>query len=504
MTPDLFWLPGKHRLMNMHVWKLFVVAWIVLVATSRANQRPNILLFLVDDMGWQESSVPALDQPTDLNRRFHTPSMERLAAGSVQYTQAYAMAVCSPSRVSLMTGYNNARHRVYCWTLRKDRSPEHEHETLEPCAWNVNGLSPSEGAPRTFACHETLPRLLRSVGYRCIHAGKAHFGAYDTPGEDPRAIGFDVNIAGGAIGGPGSYHGDKDFSAAWRSGGHIWDVPGLEKYHGQEINLTEAITREAKQAVSASVADGQPFFLYMSHYAVHAPWEPDRRFIDKYEDRDLTELEAVHASMIESMDRSLGDLMDHIEQLGVADHTAILFMSDNGSPSQMSRNLPLRGHKISRFEGGVRVPLFVHVPGRTTPGSRNETHQVIIEDLFPTVLELAGAAEQAPDDIDGRSLLPTLDGGTFEEQRPLLFHYPTYYSQQPWTAMRLGDWKLIFQYHHRAYELYNLANDLAESRDLAASRPEVLQRMQITMRELLAERQALFPTSKEDGKPVAP
>ncbi|MEM9659222.1 MAG: sulfatase-like hydrolase/transferase, partial [Planctomycetota bacterium] len=480
------------------------IALVALAIPARGAVRPNILLFLVDDMGCQETSVPALREPTDLNRRFHTPAMERLAARSVQYTQAYAMAVCSPSRVSLMTGYNNARHRVYCWTLRRDRSPEHSHATLASCDWNVNGLSPVTGTPRTFVCQRTLPRLLAQAGYRCIHAGKAHFGATDTPGEDPCAIGFHVNIAGGAIGGPGSYHGDKSFSAAWRGGDPIWDVPGLEKYHGQEINLTEAITREAKQAVSESVADGKPFFLYMSHYAVHAPWEADRRFIDKYQNRGLTELEAVHASMIESMDRSLGDLMDHLEQLDVADETAILFVSDNGAPSQMSRNLPLRGHKISRHEGGVRVPLFVHVPGRATSRQRNEAHQVIIEDLFPTVLEIADASELTPDDIDGCSLMPTLGGGTLAKPRPLLWHYPTYYNQQPWTALRLGDWKLIFQYHNRTFELYNLAEDLSESHNLASGRPDELGRMQETMRKLLADRGALFPTSKDDGQLVQP
>jgi arylsulfatase A-like enzyme len=208
--------------------------------------------------------------------------------------------------------------------------------------------------------------------------------------------------------------------------------------------------------------------------------------------------------MIESMDHSLGDLMDHLEQLGVTDTTAIIFMSDNGSPSQMSRNLPLRGHKITCFEGGSRVPLFVHVPGRTNTQSRNEEHQVIIEDLFPTVLEIAGAADLLPDNIDGRSLLPTLDGGTFAAERPLLWHYPTYYDQQPWTAMRLGDWKLIFHYQNRSYQLYNIRDDIGESHDLAEQNPLQLEKLQRSMRDLLAERDALFPTSKQDGQLVRP
>jgi arylsulfatase A-like enzyme len=172
-----------------------------------------------------------------------------------------------------------------------------------------------------------LPALLRRAGYRTIHVGKAHFGARDTPGENPLNLGFDVNVAGHAAGGPGSYWGEKDFSAAWRTNppDRVWDVPGLETYHGRDIYLTEALTLEAITAVEQAVEDKRPFYLYMSHYAVHAPWEKDERFYQDYLDAGPEPFEATLASMIEGMDKSLGDLMAALDRLGITDNTIVLF-----------------------------------------------------------------------------------------------------------------------------------------------------------------------------------
>ena len=231
---------------------LFLVILIItnqFALTKAQAKRPNIVFFLVDDMGWQETSVSFHSKRTKLNDIYKTPAMERLASEGLLFTNAYACAVCSPTRVSLMTGQNAARHRVTCWTLDKNKSPEGRNRVLKSSDWNLNGLQPvGMNIPRTVEA-TTLPQLLQKAGYRTIHVGKAHFGAKDTPGENPINLGFDVNIAGHAAGGPGSYHGDKNFSAVWRRGRKIWDVPGLEKYHGQKINLTEALTREAITAV---------------------------------------------------------------------------------------------------------------------------------------------------------------------------------------------------------------------------------------------------------------
>jgi arylsulfatase A-like enzyme len=475
------------------------------------RKKPNIVFFFVDDMGWQDTSVPFHSEATDLNRRYRTPAMERLAAEGMRFTQAYACALCSPSRVSLMTGANAARHRVTNWTLRKDTSPDRDHPKVEPPAWNVNGFSPVAGVDGTFYA-ATLPQLLREAGYTTIHAGKAHFGAKGTPGEDPLALGFDVNIAGHAAGGPGSYHGEKNFSAVWRKGDPIWDVPGLDEYHGQDINLTEALTIEANKAVDRAIAEGKPFYLYMSHYAIHAPFEKDERFFQKYIDAGLGEFDATYASMIEGMDRSLGDIMANLDRHGVADDTVVVFMSDNGAPRQAARNVPLRGHKISPYEGGIRVPMIVKWPGVAEVGSSCGDY-VIVEDIFPTFLEIACAAgaaesgfqkgERASGIVDGVSFVPLLrrEPG-YPKNRPLFWHFPHTYDQPPYSAVRKGDWKLIYHHAERRLELFDINADIGEEHDLASARPEKLKEMAGILSDFLKEVGATMPLDKATGKPV--
>ena len=228
------------------MWKLAATLIAALGALSAMSQapaqkvpKPNIIVFLVDDMGWQETSVPFFDRITALNRRYRTPNMERMAAHGVKFTQAYASAVCSPSRISLLTGMNAARHRVTNWTLRKNVSPDNPSPLFDPPNWNLNGVS-TDGNPERTQRATPLPSLLRGAGYRTIHVGKAHFGAKSTPGENPLNLGFDVNIAGHAAGGPGSYWGEKNFSAAWRTNPPdlIWNIPGLEAYHGKNTQCT--------------------------------------------------------------------------------------------------------------------------------------------------------------------------------------------------------------------------------------------------------------------------
>lgn len=409
--------------------------------------KPNILFFFVDDMGWQDTSVPFHEDTTELNRRYHTPHMETLADQGIKFTQAYAAAVCSPSRISLMTGMNMARHGVTNWTLHKGQSPDDlygpEDSPIDPPEWNVNGLAPEEGIPSTIVA-KTLPMYLKEAGYTTIHVGKGHFGAIDTPGADPLNLGFHINIAGRASGAPGSYYGEDNFSAAARGGNSVWDVPGLEKYHGQEINLTEALTREASAAIDSVVANGSPFYLYMSHYAIHSPYQKDRRFYQKYADQGLSEMDATYASMIEGMDKSLGDLMNKLEELEVDDNTLVVFMSDNGAPKAAPINEPLRGHKLMVYEGGVRVPMIVKWPGVTEPDS--EEHQyVIIEDIFPTFLEVVGIPEDrySSPSVDGISFVPLLKSNqmTEWEERAIFWHYPHTYDQRPYSSVRKGIWE---------------------------------------------------------------
>jgi arylsulfatase A-like enzyme len=479
--------------------KLVTVAAVWMMASGACAAQPNIVFFFVDDQGWQDTSEPFYSEVTALNRQYHTPQMQRLAAEGMKFTQAYACAVCSPSRVSLMTGLNAARHQVTCWTLRKDQSPSRRHPKVREPEWNVNGLSAGSGVPGTIQA-VTLPMLLRQAGYRTIHVGKAHWGAKGTPGENPRNLGFDVNIAGHAAGGPGSYYGKYNFSAAWRKGDTIWDIPGLEKYHGMEINLTEALTIEARKAMDQAVAEKLPFFLYMSHYAVHAPWEKDDRFYQKYLDAGVTGLGATLASMLEGMDKSLGDILANLRRHGIEDNTIVVFMSDNGAPSQVPRNLPLRGHKLTPYEGGIRVPMIVKWPSVVEAGSTCNAY-LIIEDLFPTILEMAGIPFDQ--EIDGESIVPMLKKQPVRDpERPIFWHYPNTYDQPPYSVVRKGDWKLIYHHVTQKRELFNLHEDIGEKNDLAKTYPDRVAEMSKVLGDYLRSVNAGMPVENSTNKPV--
>lgn len=193
---------------------------------------------------------------------------------------------------------------------------------------------------------------------------KAHFGPIGSEGSDPINIGFDVNIAGSSIGHPASYYGENGYGHL--KGNKKYAVPDLDKYHGTNTFLTEALTLEAKSQIDKAVQSGSPFFLHLSHYAVHAPFEPDHRFADRYKGQGFDDRSVAFASLIEGVDKSLGDVVDHLDSLGIADKTMIIFLGDNGSDSPLGEDklgyassAPLRGKKGTAYEGGVRVPFII-------------------------------------------------------------------------------------------------------------------------------------------------
>jgi len=479
-------------------------------------------------MGWQDTSVPFHTEPTPFNTLYRTPGMERLAANGRRFTNAYACCLCSPTRISILSGQNAARHRVTQWTLRPGTDQSQRVEGWQAPPWAVDGWQP--GTP-------ALPGILRDHGYRTIHVGKAHFAAKGTPGEDPRSHGFDVNIAGHAPGGPGSYHGDRDFSAAWRNGDRIWDVPGLEKYHGKEVNLTDALTTEALVAVEDAVEAKRPFYLYMSHYAIHAPLEPDRRFVQRYRDAGVEGNEAIYASMIESMDESLERILDRLGELGVAEDTIVLFASDNGGLSHGPRgrtpmdtghythNWPLRAGKCSAYEGGIRVPMIVSW-AKPDPASSLQARlavpagtacdaPVFVDDFLPTICRWAGVERLADYELtlDGHDVTGyvTAEPG-FERPGELIFHYPHFinygkgtiqHGYGPFSAMRDGRWKVIYFYDRERWELYDLDADLGEKHDLAAEKPEKLAELAKVLVARLEELGAQYPVNAETGEQVS-
>ena len=357
---------------------------------------PNIVVFLVDDMGVMDTSVPFLTgedgRPVryPLNDYYRTPNMERLAARGIRFSNFMAMSVCSPTRISIMTGQNAARHRTTNWI----DPAANNRDAQGPPDWNWRGLTKAAA---------TLPSLLCAAGYRTIHVGKAHFGPNDSEGADPLNLGFDVNVGGRAIGHPGSYYGRDAYG---KGGTHA--VPGLERYHGTETFLTDALTNEAEARVADAVAARRPFYLNMAHYAVHAPFQSDPRYAAHYAASGKPAPAQAFATLIEGMDASLGRLLDHLDRLGVAGNTLIFFLGDNGSDAPLGHQhavasaAPLRGKKGSHYEGGMRVP-FIAAWARPDPANPHQRRLPIavggvqgqiasVCDLFPTVLGSAGVA----------------------------------------------------------------------------------------------------------------
>ena len=482
-----------------------------------ADDRPDIILFMVDDMGWQDTSLPFADDTTAYNRMFRTPNMERLAAQGMKFTQAYACAISSPSRCSLITGANNARHRVTNWTLERDKPTDDSIPGVILPEWNWNGVAQSGGVNNTYIGRSFVD-LLRQSGYHTVHVGKAHFGAIDTPGENPAHWGFETNIAGHAGGGLATYLSENNYGH--RPDGSPYSllaIPGLEKYWGSGVFATEALTQEALKEIDRAVVYEQPYFLYMSHYAVHIPIDRDVRFYDDYIARGYSPKEAAYASLVEGMDKSLGDILDKVEQSGRSDRTIVIFMSDNGGLASQphwrdgepyTQNTPLRSGKGSLLEGGIREPMIVKWPGVTTPGSVCSDY-TMIEDFYPTILEMAGV-EFTPDadkPIDGFSFVPMLRGEPMPDpEREIVWNFPNIWGNEgPGinlnTALRRGRYKLIYNYVTGEKELYNIPADISETTNLASELPEITTFMSQRLGERLREMDAQRPVDATTGQP---
>lgn len=487
---------------------------------EQKEKRLNVVLFHVDDLGWQDTSVPFHSSKTLLNERYRTPHMERLASRGVRFTNSYASApVCTPTRTSLLTGQSPGRTHITYWTLHKDTDTSRPHPVLQPPPWNMNGLDDQD---------VTLPKLLQAAGYQTIHVGKAHFGAHGTSGGDPRNLGFDVNIAGHASGGPASYYGEQHFSLAGRKGQNpaapdaeksVWDIPGIEAYHGSEIYLTEALAIEACRAIEDAVEAGKPFFINFAPYAVHAPIMANEKLLAHY--LDLDSKEAAYATMIETMDAALGSIVEQLKSLDVEDRTVIVFSSDNGGLSAHARgaapdgqkththNAPLKSGKGSAYEGGTRVPTMIAWPGITDESRKCHT-PIITHDLFPTILTMTGVElpEEYAHHVEGRDLTALLKGTDgFDDERPLFWHQPHQWGAAgpgifPFTSIRQGDWKLIYFHADRSFELYNLAEDIGEMKNLAADQTDTVLRLTSRLDQWIQEAGAQLSIDKSTGRPI--
>ena len=446
-----------------------------------AAEKPlNVVLILVDDLGWTDLGCYGSDF-------YQTPNIDQLAAEGMRFTQNYsACNACSPTRAALMTGLYPARTHLTDWIPGWASQPTAK-------------LMTPDWTQKLEHKYTTLPEALKAAGYATYHVGKWHLGG---PGWYPEDSGFDVNIAGTNRGAPASYH------YPYKGIGEKWDSK-LTKPEQEGLYLTDRLASEAVKLIEQSPQE-KPFFLYLPFYSVHTPIEGRPDLVKKYQalPRGERHKNAEYAAMVSAMDEAVGRVRAALEKQGIADRTLIILNSDNGGLFRkgfVTSNAPLRGGKGQQWEGGTRVPAIVHWPGVTTPGSVCH-EQVITMDFYPTVLEIVGAKGDAAHNakLDGLSLVKLLKDPNAKLAREALYwHYPHYNVIEgiPHSSIRAGDYKLIEYYEDGHLELYNLAEDLGEEHNLAESQPDLAQKLHKQLRDYLQETGAQMPVPNPKYKP---
>lgn len=453
---------------------------------KEVKEKPmNVLFILADDLGYHDLSCTG-------SQFYETPNIDRIAREGMWFTNGYAACqVCSPSRASIMTGQFPARHGITDWIgARVDT------------AWRKQGrynqLLPPDYNRQLASEDLTIAEALKENGYVTFFSGKWHLGG---EGSWPTDHGFDFNKGGWHVGSPiGGY-----FSP--------WENPNLPNHRPGE-NLSMRLAKETSQFIENH--KDTSFFAFLSFYAVHGPIQTTQEKWQKYRNKadsigivdkgfemghflPIRQVQdnPVYAGLVEAMDEAVGHVLNRLEELGLAEHTMIIFTSDNGGVAAgdafATSNRPLRAGKGYQYEGGIREPYFINVPGHTQPGSINHT-PVSGTDFFPTILEVLGLDLQPMAHQDGVSLWPLITGDTIPE-RALIWHYPHYGNQggQPAAMIRRGDWKLIHYFESGRESLFDLSNDVSEQHDLASQFPERRQALSDELFAYLKDTNARFP-----------
>ena len=469
----------------MRIMFLTLCGIVMIVSPLRADARAkmNFVFVLIDDLGWADLSC--------YGSTYHeTPNLDALARSGVRFTQAYAACpVCSPTRASIMTGRHPVRVDITDWIPGQNAKQDEAHRFLQ--IEDRNELPLQE---------VTIAEILHDAGYQTFFAGKWHLGG---AGFLPTDQGFDVNHGGGHWGQP-----PAGYFAPWKNA-------YLQEHHAGEY-ITERLTKESVAFLKGR-DQSRPFLLFLSHYDVHTPIHKDDEHFEHFDEKRKTidtvlspiperrgisraqQDNAQYASMVSAIDDSVGQIMAAIQETGLEDSTTIIFTSDNGGLCTLRKegptcNLPLRSGKGWLYEGGIRVPLIVRVPGITKAGE--ECRQPVLSaDFLPTMLELAGIDRPSDLTLDGDSIVPELQGQKSQATRPLVWHYPHYHGSEwtPGAAIRVGDWKLIEFYEFGDAELYNLATDPGEQKNLAVQEPNRLDDLRQQLRQWQENLHARMP-----------
>lgn len=418
---------------------------------------PNFLIIFIDDMGSQDIGFYG-------QQYIETPAIDRLASEGMRWTNAYSSSpVCSPTRVALLTGKNPARVNFTGHIPRGEKHRHPPHSRIIP----PNDLLDLP--------HEelTIAEALKPLGYTSISIGKWHVGR---EGHWPTDMGFDYNVAGWTHGMPPShFYPYENPATPWNAA-----IPTM-KGGGPGEYLTDRLTDEAIKFMGQYKE--KPFLLYLPHYAVHTPLQAPVELIDKYKSiLDGTVIHPVYAAMVESVDHNVARLLQALDDLNLADNTVVIFASDNGALDvegvfdgegfPVADNSPFRSGKGHLYEGGLRVPLIIRWPGVIKPGRVSE-NLTITEDLFATIVDIAGDKAMPGSPLDGRSLVSDFDSESSDIYIDLHWYYPHYspHGNRPGAAIRSGDYKLIEFYDPPTVELYNLNDDIGETRDISESFP---------------------------------
>jgi len=437
---------------------------------NRDQTKPNILMINIDDMGWKDVGFMG-------SNYYETPHIDELARQGMVFTNAYATAAnCAPSRACLMSGQWTPRHGIYT-VGRSDRG--------ESCDRKLIPTSNKEILADKFV---TIAEVFQAEGYTTCQAGKWHLG------EDPTTQGFNVSIGGSLAGAPGSYY------------------PPYKRVNLDATNdeyLTDLIMNKTIGFINS--LDQEPFFLYYSPYAVHSPIQAVDSLLPKYMDKPEWEGQGnpKYATMVDNLDRNIGNLINTLKANGLFENTLIIFTSDNGGSYGKTMQKPLRAGKGSYYEGGIREPLFVVWPGKIKPGTVSDV-PVYNLDIYPTLLRATGLSKPDAYFLDGNSFLPTLLGSKQKElkNRPMYWHFPIYlqannitgvecrdslFRTRPGSVIRLGDWKLHQYFEDKGLELYNLKKDIGERNNLAKKKKRKTNKLLKLLEEWRKETNAPVP-----------
>lgn len=435
-------------------FSLFVFSLLAVTADGMADDVPktNVVLILIDDLGWKDVGCYG-------SEFYQTPNIDQLADEGMRFTDGYAACnVCSPTRAAIMTGKYPARLLLTQWLPSGRWSP------------TKNKLREGRYVSNLPLEEVTIAEAMREANYRTGFMGKWHLGTETY--YYPEHQGFDVNVAGRDYGAPGSYF--YPFKGKWKiptTGQTLYKDPPLPGKKGDY--LVDRLAEEAEKFIRESA--GEPFFLMLSHYAVHAPLQGKPEKVDRYEKvtKDKRQGKPAYAAMVESVDDSVGRVMRTLRELELDNRTLVIFTSDNGGFAKATNHSPLRANKGSNYEGGIRVPFIIKWPEHTKPGSVSH-EPVISTDIYPTILAATGQKLRPHQHIDGKNLVPILTGSGRLHREAIYWHYP-HYNQHPQSfpsgVIRAGDWKLLEAFETGELSLYNLADDIGETNELSAKHP---------------------------------